>query len=174
MKKRYIALIVLAALIVIVIVALKIGPSIAKNYVVAHSEEIIGRKMKIENVDFSPFTFTVTVDDFAIYEPDGTTPFVAFEKFRINVNPTRLIAKEISVSEIYLKGLYTRVTQKGDQFNFSDILDKFAADSTADTTAAKEEPKVDSTAADTAQALNLDPSLATYAANDLELLNVSK
>ncbi|MBO7512815.1 MAG: AsmA family protein, partial [Fibrobacter sp.] len=88
MKKRYIALIVLAALIVIVIVALKIGPSIAKNYVVAHSEEIIGRKMKIENVDFSPFTFTVTVDDFAIYEPDGTTPFVAFEKFRINVNPT--------------------------------------------------------------------------------------
>ena len=158
MKKRYIALIVLAALIVIVIVALKIGPSIAKNYVVAHSEEIIGRKMKIENVDFSPFTFTVTVDDFAIYEPDGTTPFVAFEKFRINVNPTRLIAKEISVSEIYLKGLYTRVTQKGDQFNFSDILNKFAADSTADTTAAKEEPKVDSTAADSAQTLNLDPN----------------
>ena len=158
MKKRYIALIVLAALIVIVIVALKIGPTIAKNYVVAHSEEIIGRKMKIENVDFSPFTFTVTVDDFAIYEPDGTTPFVAFEKFRINVNPTRIIAKEISVSEIYLKGLYTRVTQKGDTFNFSDILDKFAADSTADTTAAKEEPKVDSTAADSAQALNLDPN----------------
>ena len=156
MKKRYIALIVLAALIVIVIAALKVGPGIAKNYVVAHSEELIGRKMKIENVEFSPFTFTVTIDDFAIYEPDGTTPFVAFEKFRINVNPTRLIAKEISVSEIYLKGLYTRVTQKGDKFNFSDILDKFAADSTADTVAA-EEAKANPTV-DSAQALNLDPN----------------
>lgn len=160
MKKRYIALIVLAALIVIVIAALKIAPGIAKNYVVEHSEELIGRKMKIENVEFSPFTFTVTVDDFAIFEPDGSTPFVAFEKFRINVNPTRLIAKEISVSEIYLKGLYTRVAQRGDLFNFSDILNKFAADSTADTTAAKEKPKVDTTAADSAQAMNLDPTEA--------------
>ena len=160
MKKRYIALIVLAALIVIVIAALKIAPGVAKNYVVEHSEELIGRKMKIENVEFSPFTFTVTVDDFAIFEPDGSTPFVAFEKFRINVNPTRLLAKEISVSEIYLKGLYTRVAQRGDLFNFSDILNKFAADSTADTTAAKEEPKVDTTAADSAQAMNLDPTEA--------------
>ena len=157
MKKRYIVLIVLATLIVLVIAALKIAPGIAKNYVVEHSEELIGRKMKIENIDFSPLSFTITVDDFAIFEPDGTTPFVAFEKFRINANPTRLIKKEISVSEIYLKGLYTRVTQKGDKFNFSDILDKFAADSTADTTAA-EEAKVDSTAADSAQALNLDPN----------------
>ena len=159
MKKRYIALIVLAVLIVIVIAALKLGPGIAKDYVVAHSEELIGRKMKIENVEFSPFSFTVTVDDFAIYETDGTTPFVAFEKFRINVNPTRLVKKEISVSEIYLKGLYTRVTQKGDQFNFSDILDKFAADSTADSTAANAKAaSVQAQAADTTQALNLDPN----------------
>ena len=151
MKKRYIALIVLAALLVIVIAAIKVAPGIAKNYVVEHSEELIGRKMKIENVAFSPLSFTVTVDDFAIYESDGTTPFVAFEKFRINVNPTRLIAKEISVSEIYLKGLYTRVTQKGDKFNFSDILEKFTADSTADSATAK---------TDSAQALNLDPTEA--------------
>lgn len=159
MKKRYIALIVLAVLIVIVIAALKLGPGIAKDYVVAHSEELIGRKMKIENVEFSPFSFTVTVDDFAIYETDGITPFVAFEKFRINANPTRLLKKEISVSEIYLKGLYTRVTQKGSQFNFSDILDKFAADSTADSTAANAKAaSVQAQAADTTQALNLDPN----------------
>ena len=160
MKKRYIALIVLAALVILVLVALKVAPGIAKDYVVEHSNELIGRKMKIENVEFSPLSFTVSVDDFAIYEPDGTTPFVAFEKFRINVNPTHLLKKEISVSEIYLKGLYTRVAQRGDKFNFSDILNKFAADSTASDTAAKEEPKADTTATDSAQALNLDPSEA--------------
>ena len=159
MKKRYIALIVIAALIVIIFAALKVAPGIAKNYIVDHSQELIGRKMKIENVEFSPFSFTVTVDDFAIYEPDGTTPFVAFEKFRINVNPSHLIKKEISVSEIYLKGLYTRVAQRGDKFNFSDILDKFAADSTADSTA-KEEAAKESPASDSTQALNLDPTEA--------------
>ena len=152
MKKRYIALIVLAALLVIVIAALKIAPGIAKNYIVEHSEELIGRKMKIENVEFNPLSFTVTVDDFAIYETDGTTPFVAFEKFRINLNPTHIVHKEISVSEIYLKGLYTRVTQKGEQFNFNDILEKFAPDSASKKDAAS----------DTAQALNLDPTEALY------------
>ena len=166
MKKRYIALIVLAVLIVLVIAAINAAPGIAKNYIVDHSEELIGRKMKIENVDFSPLSFTVTVDDFAIYETDGTTPFVAFEKFRININPTHLIHKEISVSEIYLKGLYTRVTQKGDQFNFSDILDKFSADSSANALDAKDSSakaaKSAETSSDSAQALNLDPSEALY------------
>ncbi len=162
MKKRYIVLIVLASLVAVFIAALKLAPGIAKNYVVNHSEELIGRKMKIESVAFSPLSFTVTVDDFAIYEPDGTTPFVAFEKFRINVNPTHLLKKEISVSEIYLKGLYTRVTQKGDKFNFSDILDKFAVDSettdSAQTAAAKAAKAADTAATDSAQALKLDPS----------------
>ena len=175
MKKRYIALIVLAVLIVIVIAALKLGPGIAKDYVVAHSEELIGRKMKIENVEFSPFSFTVTVDDFAIYETDGTTPFVAFEKFRINANPTRLLKKEISVSEIYLKGLYTRVTQKGSQFNFSDILDKFAADSTADSSATKASAaSTQKQDADTAQALNLDPTESIGFSVALENITLEK
>jgi len=175
MKKRYIVLIVLAALIVLVIAALKIAPPIAKNYVVNHSEELIGRKMQIASVDFNPATFTVTVDTFAIFEPDGTTPFVAFEKFRINVNPSRLFAKEISVSEIYLKGLYTRVIQNGERFNFSDILDKLAAsDSTLDSAAvaeaaakaaeeaakAAEQAAADSSA-DTVKALNINPTELT-------------
>ena len=166
MKKRYIVLIVLAALIVLVIAAINAAPGIVKNYIVDHSEELIGRKMKIENVEFSPLSFTVSVDDFAIYETDGTTPFVAFEKFRININPTHLIHKEISVSEIYLKGLYTRVTQKGDQFNFSDILDKFSADSSASADTTKKSSakvaKSAETSSDTAQALNLDPTEALY------------
>ncbi|MCQ2123914.1 MAG: DUF748 domain-containing protein [Fibrobacter sp.] len=165
MKKRYIVLIVLAALFILLLAALKIGPTIAKNYVVSHSEELIGRKMNIASVNFSPTTFTVEVDSFAILEPDGTTPFVAFEKFRINVNPTRLLAKEISVSEIYLKGLYTRVIQNGERFNFSDILDKLAeggdaGSSAVDTTASVADSSADNTAADSAQAMNLNPSEA--------------
>ena len=142
MKKSIkIILIVIVALFVLAFAALKLAPGFVKDYIVAHSEEYIGRKVAIENVSLSPLTWTINVDNFALLERDGTTPFVSFEKFRINLNPTRIITGTASVEEIYLKGLYVHVVQSGDRFNFSDILDKVAAmDSSAtetvDTTAA--------------------------------------
>ena len=166
MKKRYKILIILAALIVLLMAALKIVPSIAKSYVVSHSEEWIGRKMQIASVDFNPATFTVTVDTFAIFEADGTTPFVSFEKFRLNLNPTRLLSKEINVSEIYLKGLYTNVVQNADRFNFSDILDKLssseqAPDSVNKISPNEDTPKADTAKADSVKAINLNPTELT-------------
>lgn len=146
MKKAIkITLISLVALIVLVLAALKFAPGFIKDYVVAHSEEFIGRKIAIEDVSLNPFTFTVNVDKFALLEPDGTTPFVAFEKFRINVDPLKIVTKTAAVSEIYMKGLYVHVTQNGDKFNFSDILDFLAkADSASPDTVA-----VDTAASDT-------------------------
>ena len=154
MKKALkIIAIILAALIVLIFAALKLAPGFAKDYVVAHSEEFIGRKVAINNISLEPFSFTVNVDSFAVMESDGTTPFVAFEKFRINVDPLKIVTKTAAVSEIYMKGLYVHVTQNGNRFNFSDILDFLAkgdsaktdsiataagaTSSTADTTATK-------------------------------------
>ena len=138
MKKAIkIVLISLVALIVLIFAALKLAPGFIKDYVVAHSEEFIGRKMAIEDVSLNPFTFTVNVDKFALLEPDGSTPFVAFEKFRINVDPLKIVTRTAAVSEIYMKGLYVHVTQNGDRFNFSDILDFLAkADSASPDTVA--------------------------------------
>jgi hypothetical protein len=151
MKKfAKIALIAIAALVILAIAALKIAPGFVKDYIVAHSEEYIGRKVNIENVDLNPLTWTVNVDNFALLERDGNTPFVSFEKFRINLNPTRLITGTASVSEIYLKGLYVHVVQSGNRFNFSDILDFLSqSDSTATDTVA-----VDTTAADSTAMIN--------------------
>ena len=133
MKKALkISAIVIAALIILVIAALKLAPGFVKDYIVAHSEEFIGRKVAIESVTLNPFTFVVNVDSFAIMEQDGTTPFVAFDKFRINMDPLKIVTKTAAVSEIYMKGLYVHVTQNGDKFNFSDILDFLAkSDSTS-------------------------------------------
>lgn len=134
MKKALkITAIVLAALIVLIFAALKLAPGFAKDYVVAHSEEFIGRKVAINSISLDPFSFTVNVDSFAVMESDGTTPFVAFEKFRINVDPLKIVTKTAAVSEIYMKGLYVHVTQNGDRFNFSDILDFLAKGDSAKT-----------------------------------------
>ena len=149
MKKSVkIILIVVAALFVLVFAALKLAPGFVKDYIVAHSEEYIGRKVNIESVSLSPLTWTVNVDNFALLERDGKTPFVSFEKFRINLNPTRIVTGTASVGEIYMKGLYVHVVQSGDRFNFSDILDKVAAtDSSATET-------VDTAAADSTAMIN--------------------
>lgn len=165
MKKALkITAIVIAALILVVFAALKFGPGIAKNYVVSHSEELIGRKIAISDIALNPFSFTLNIDSLAVFEQDGQSPFVGFEQFRINIDPLKIVTKTASVSEIYMKGLYVHVTQNGDKFNFSDILDFLAkGDTTVADTAVKDTAASDSSgmvnAAEIAQGLPVSISV---------------
>ena len=118
-----IAAIVIAVLVVLILATLKFAPNIVRSYVVAHSEELIGRKVAIQNISLNPFTFKLEIDSLAVFEKDGETRFVAFDKFRVNVDPMRLFTGTAAVSEIYLKGLYARVLQHEDRFNFTDIIE---------------------------------------------------
>lgn len=124
--------IVIAALLILVIAALKFAPGIVRGYIVNNSEELIGRKVAIESISLDPFSFTLSIDSLAVFEKDGETPFVSFEMFRVNVDPFDMFTGTASVSEIYLKGLYARVLQHEDRFNFTDIIEFLAkGDSTA-------------------------------------------
>lgn len=124
--------IVIAALLILVIAALKFAPGIVRGYIVNNSEELIGRKVAIESISLDPFSFTLSIDSLAVFEKDGETPFVSFEMFRVNVDPFDMFMGTASVSEIYLKGLYARVLQHEDRFNFTDIIEFLAkGDSTA-------------------------------------------
>lgn len=127
MKKFFkTTIIVIVTLITLFFASLEFAPIFVKDYVVDHSEEIIGRKISIGNIDLNPFTFTANVDSFTLFEKDGKNPFIAFEKFRINLDPTKIISKTAAVSEIYMKGLYAQIFQHKDSFNFTDILDFLA------------------------------------------------
>ena len=144
MKKALIITgIVIASIVVLLLVGLKVTPMIARSYIVNNSEDLIGRKVAISNISLDPFSFTLDIDSLAVYEKDGETPFVAFEEFRVNVDPMRLLSGTAAVSEIYLKGLYARVLQHEDRFNFSDIIE-FLADTTATDTVAADTASADS------------------------------
>lgn len=152
LKKRYKFFIVLGILFVLLLIALKAAPSFARGYIEEHSQEWIGRDIKINDINLSLTSFTLSIDTLTVYEKDGKTPFVGFETFRVNANPTHLIKKEISVSEIYLKGFFAKVVQNGDNFNFSDILETLnAKDSTVstDTIAVTDTANKDSSGVDT-------------------------
>ena len=144
MKKALIITgIVIASIIVLVLIGLKVTPMVARSYIVNNSEDLIGRKVAISNISLDPFSFTLDIDSLAVYEKDGETPFVAFEEFRVNVDPLRLLTGTAAVSEIYLKGLYARVLQHEDRFNFTDIIE-FLADTTATDTVAADTASADS------------------------------
>lgn len=153
--------IVIAALLILVIAALKFAPGIVRGYIVNNSEELIGRKVAIESISLDPFSFTLCIDSLAVFEKDGETPFVSFEKFRVNVDPFDMFTGTASVSEIYLKGLYARVLQHEDRFNFTDIIeflakgDSTALDSTAGVAAADSATaKADTASVDSAGMVN--------------------
>ena len=132
MKKPVkITLIVLGSLIILYFVALLVAPKIARSYIEDHSKEMIGRSITIKDISLNPFTYVLNIDTLAVLESDDKTNFVAFEKFRVNINPLKLITRTLDISEIYMKGLYVRVTQHGERFNFTDILEFLAKNDTA-------------------------------------------
>lgn len=153
MKKVLIIIsIVIASLAILVIAGFKIAPMVARSYIVGNSEDLIGRKVAIESISLNPFNFTLEIDSLAVYEKDGETPFVSFDKFRVNVDPLKMFTGTVAVSEIYLKGLYTRVLQHGDRFNFTDIIEFLAKGDTASVDSAA--IVADSAAADSAGMVN--------------------
>ena len=127
MKKPVkITLIVLGSLILLYFIALLVAPKIARSYIEEHSKEMIGRSITIKDISLNPFTYVLDVDTLAVMEADDKTPFVAFEKFSMNINPLRLFTKALDISDIYMKALYVRVKQHGERFNFTDILEHLA------------------------------------------------
>ena len=127
MKKPVkITLIVLGSLILLYFIALLVAPKIARSYIEEHSKEMIGRSITIKDISLNPFTYVLDVDTLAVMEADDKTPFVAFEKFSMNINPLRLFTKTLDISDIYMKALYVRVKQHGERFNFTDILEHLA------------------------------------------------
>ena len=127
MKKPVkITLIVLGSLILLYFIALLVAPKIARSYIEEHSKEMIGRSITIKDISLNPFTYVLDVDTLAVMEADDKTPFVAFEKFSMNINPLKLFTKTLDISDIYMKALYVRVKQHGERFNFTDILEHLA------------------------------------------------
>ena len=127
MKKPVkITLIVLGSLILLYFIALLVAPKIARSYIEEHSKEMIGRSITIKDISLNPFTYVLDVDTLAVMEADDKTPFVAFEKFSMNINPLKLVTKTLDISDIYMKALYVRVKQHGERFNFTDILEHLA------------------------------------------------
>ena len=131
MKKAFkIPLIVIGAIFVLLLLVNFLAGPIAKNYVQKHDKELLGRELSIGKLNTNLFTGKLKIKDLTLYEDDGITPFVSFERFETKIRWRDLFNHGLWVKQATLSGLNVNLEQNRDWFNFSSLLEQFATDST--------------------------------------------
>lgn len=113
--------------VLLLLVSLLAGP-VAKGYVNSHGEDLTGRKVHVSHVGVNMFTGHVALRGLDVYEEDGTTSFAGFDTLDVRARLLRLIGKTVDIRRLTLAGLHVDVTQDGEHFNFSSMLDHFKSD----------------------------------------------
>ncbi len=110
-------------------------PYLLKRYIEKHSVEWIDRRITIGSIVLDPFTFTYGIHDFACSEPKGSDEvFVRWKEVSVKADLWSALRDN---AWRFRRGRmirpYVHITQHGDKFNFSDLIDLAGAPET-DTT----------------------------------------
>lgn len=133
-KSIKIILIVFSVIIALVaIVALGIS-SFAKSYIEKNSKELIGRQVQMKDLKINIFTGTLYLDSLLMYEKNDTDVFASVDSFYMNLELLKLLESKIEIAELKIIGPHASIIQKGETFNFDDLIP------TDDTTSVTEEP----------------------------------
>ncbi len=131
MKKAFkIPLILLGAIVVLLLLVTLLTGPIAKHYVEQHDKELIGRELNIGKLNANLFSGKLKIKDLTLFEDDGNTPFVSFERFETKIGWRDLFNHRLMVKQATLSGLNVNVEQDHDWFNFNSLLEQFVSDST--------------------------------------------
>lgn len=123
-RRKRIALTLLAIMLLGLVVAAFFAPYLLKRYIEKNSEAWIDRKITIGSIVLNPFTGTYAVHDLVCYEPRSGQVFVSFEKLGVKgdlIDGFRNAHWRFRDAE--LRGPYVHIVQRGDRFNFSDLLE---------------------------------------------------
>ncbi|HEY4187396.1 MAG TPA: DUF748 domain-containing protein [Polyangia bacterium] len=125
------------SLVLFTVIGFFVLPPIIRHVAESQLGEHLGRRASIGRIRVNPFALSLGIDDFQLYERDGTTPFVGFAHFYVNAQLSSVVRRAPVIKEVRLEGLHahvvhTRATPEGfgdlTAYNFSDILAKVAAD----------------------------------------------
>jgi len=130
---------ILGAIALFLFVLLFFLSTFVKNYIVKHSQELVGRKITFKELHFNYFRVSVRIKDFVMYETNKVDKFVSFDEFYVNFDPLALFRNEYSFSQITLVNPRVQLTQNKASFNFDDLTkskDTINATPTVDTSKA--------------------------------------
>jgi hypothetical protein len=134
MKKALIILI--SILILVITIALLAGPNFAKTYIEDNSIELVGRQIKMSELDFNAFNGHFLITDFKLYENNDSTEFVQFDTLYTDLTLYKLFGGVFLTEALHIKGLNVNVWMQDEGFNFDDLIppaDSIPADTTIKT-----------------------------------------
>ena len=128
--------IVLAVLFVLLgVIGFLIAPGIVKGIAEKQIAEQTGRKATIGAIKLNPYALSATIDDFKLYEPDGTTVAAQVDELFANVSSASLFRRALVFDALRVtRPKITIVRLEVQRFSFSDIVDKMLAKPKSDST----------------------------------------
>jgi uncharacterized protein involved in outer membrane biogenesis len=114
----------------VVLIVLFISP-ITKYLIEKYSEAYTGRKITMEGLRMNIFNGSITAKGFTVFEAKSTKPFFKTDVLDINVSVYKLWVGQYDITSVELSNPYLQVIQKGDKFNYDDLMSRFFTDDTA-------------------------------------------
>jgi len=113
----------------IILVILFISP-LAKFLIEKYDVDYTGREIRMDWAYVNPFTGYIHLDNLVIFEHKSDVVFLQAEGLSANFSLLKLFSSTYEISSIKLNKPLGYVVQHETDFNFSDIITKFSADST--------------------------------------------
>ncbi|MDD3876593.1 MAG: DUF748 domain-containing protein [Bacteroidales bacterium] len=118
-KKRYIALLGFLTLIFLLLFFLS---GIIRWWIVKNSEELIGRKIDLAELQINYLKCSVKAGYFVMYEQNKKDTFVSFEELYIDFEPWQMLKSTYAFAEIRLVKPVVSIIYNDSLFNFDDLI----------------------------------------------------
>ncbi len=127
-RARKSALIAGIVLVLYTLAGFFLVPALLHRWIDANAARLIGRPVSVEALQFNPFTLRLGADKVQVADADGKAAFVDIDRLVLNASWTSLFHWAPVLDEIVLDRPRIALARTADKrFNFSDILDRFAA-----------------------------------------------
>jgi len=107
-------------------------PDKLKQVVETDVADMIGRDIRVENIEFNPFLLSLRVTDFAIAD-QPERPLVGWKQLVVDFGFWKsLLSFEVGFQDIELNQPQINIVKQGERLNFTDILEKLEAQAAAE------------------------------------------
>ena len=136
---RKVVLVTGICIVTIIILAFVFLSPITKWAIEKYSPKYVGRQIKMEGLFLNLFTGSMNVTDMKIYEKNNKAVFFKVHELYANITLRKLLSSVYEINEVKINKPEINIIQKGNHFNYDDLIEKFSSKETT-TSTKKQEP----------------------------------
>lgn len=118
----------LGCLVVFTLVGFLVVPLVLRSGLTSQLTARLHREVRIKEIWFNPFMLSLEINGFSIKDREGDEPFVSFAELALNFQAASVFKEGPVLRDILLRTPHVTIIRNEDlTYNFSDLLDEFAA-----------------------------------------------